>query len=539
MSSSYLKQLSSSDREALIEQLHSVQNGKCFICEQPVDLVVHKDAIDIDHVEPSKVGGTDGPSNFAITHASCNRSKQASDLRVARVLARFDRIRKAAEEHQRGPNLSDVLAEYGGATQPLAFDMQPDEVRYSFAEIGDPAIRSVPVHQDPLSGLRYFFERMPIAYLHHDDRINPRGIGNSLGRLVEEFHRGRPQLHVALGWMETGSGSCQIKVFDGQHKAAAQVLLGVPTLPVRVFIDPDLDLLLTANTNAGTTLRQVAFDKSVQRRLGSSLFAERLTRYRKDRGLPEDDESFSERDLVSHFKAESREVRRYAVDAVRTAIVHDEGNRLTPYIELGGKGTERPLSYSTVEKTFLSFFVYSDVLDSALNFRADEGLNPRDLEVSQVVELMNIVADEIYIGKFNPDIGAARIEHKVAKGEDIPEPHLRAFRMGKEEVMGAWLSYVRQIVQGYFSMTGMPVQPDRLFQYQFPVQMWDNLRNYVRNLSKLPVWVNREIGPTIFAGKQLRDYWQQIFETGKTPHGQQVLASPINLMDMIKEPPAS
>jgi hypothetical protein len=37
------------------------------------------------------------------------------------------------------------------------------------------------------------------------------------------------------------------------------------------------------------------------------------------------------------------------------------------------KGKERPFSYSTVEKTFYSFFIYGDVLDTPLNYRMEEG----------------------------------------------------------------------------------------------------------------------------------------------------------------------
>lgn len=122
-------------------------------------------------------------------------------------------------------------------------------------------------------------------------------------------------MHIALGWVDTSQGDAsKVQIFDGQHKAAAQILLGVRILPVRVFINPDTDTLLTANTHAGTTLRQVAFDKSVQRSLGSSLLADRMNRYRQERGIAEDDENFSERDLVNHFKGESREMKKYVID---------------------------------------------------------------------------------------------------------------------------------------------------------------------------------------------------------------------------------
>jgi hypothetical protein len=41
---------------------------------------------------------------------------------------------------------------------------------------------------------------------------------------------------------------------------------------------------------------------------------------------------------------------------------------------------------------------------------------------------------------------------------------------------------------------------------------------------------------TIFAGKNNYDYWKTIFENGKSPDGADVLAEPINFMDMINNP---
>lgn len=536
MASLYLNRLSLEERHDLMQTLHNSQNGLCFICERPIDLGLHADSCDIDHVEALNNGGKDGPDNFAITHASCNRSKQATDLRVARVLARFARIKEHCEEQNRGPNLADVLQEYGGAKHDLSFKCDGDQVEVALDEVGDPSIKSLPLCTDRLSTLQYFFIELPIEYLHHDDRINPRSIGGSLAGLVAEFHRGRPQLHIALAWVDVDGGKGKVKVFDGQHKASAQVLLGVRSLPVRIFVNPDPDLLLTANTNAGTTLRQVAFDKSVQRRLGRSLFSDRLERYRQEKHLPEDDESMSEKDLVSFFKGESREVKRYALDAVRAAITHHPDNKLTPYVEFGGKSADKPLSYSTIEKTFLSFFIYPDLLDTPLNYRAEEGKNPRTLEIDQVVRLMNLVAEVVLVDQYDLERGSARLESKVQKGELVPEEHLRAHRMCKEEVMYSWLRRVSQIVQYYFTMAGKPFDMERGFQYEFPEELWQRLHAYLVSLRGLPLWVNRDLSATVFGGKQNNDFWRAIFETGKTPQGQEVLAKPLDLMEMIQQP---
>lgn len=536
MGSLYLHQLNAEQRKALESKLHQLQDGNCFICEQSIDLQLHANATDIDHVEPIKTGGKDDPSNFALTHSSCNRSKQASDLRVARVLARFAAIRDAVAPENRGPNLSDVLARYGGAAHKLPIKAEGDTVSFTFPEIGRNEIMRVPLYKDDLSGFDYFFAKIPIGYLCHDDRINPRAVGSNLSSLVDEFHRKRPQLHVSLAWTEIVSGqSCDcIHVFDGQHKATAQVLLGVREIPVRVFINPDLDVLLTTNTNAGTTLKQVAFDKSVQRHLGSALFAERIERYRKDRSLPEGTESFSEKDLVNHFKGEWREMRRYILDNVRDSITHNPDNSLRDFIDFGGKGSERPLSYSTIEKTFYSFFIYGDTLETPLNYRIDEGENPRELEKEQILRLMNLIAERLYIGRFDSAIGTARIENKVQKAEDVPEPHLVSYRLSKEEILWNWLRYIRQIVQNFFVTNGKPVQEQKLFQYRFPEPLWDNIGNFLDNLRSLPLWVNRDLSLSVFGGKQNYEYWQTIFESGRTPQGQQVLAEGINLIKMIQ-----
>jgi hypothetical protein len=535
MGSLYLNKLSAEKREELERTLLSGQHGNCFICGKKIDLDAHGGHVDIDHIEPTKLGGKDSPENFAITHESCNRSKQASDLRVARILAAFDTIADSVVHENRAPNLGDILTKYGGGKFDLSGKVVDGHLKTSLTEVGSNDVVTFPVYRDEISGFDYTFAVLPIEYLHHDDHINPRAIGSNLKKLVEEFHRKLPQLHIALGWIDTSdTRSIRVRVFDGQHKAAAQILLGARTLPVRIFIDPDHDILLTANTHAGTTLRQVAFDKSVQRSLGSSLLADRMDRIRHDCNLPEDDESFSERSLVNHFKGESREMKRYVLDWVRNSITTHQDNKLRDYIDYAGRGSEMPLSYSTIEKTFYSFFIYGDLLTTPFNYRVDSGENPRRLEIEQIVRLMNIVAEQIFIGQYDHVIGTRRIENNLQKGKDVPEPHLRAYRMAKEEIIYNWLRYVRQIVQMYFISTGKPIDEEKLFQYAIPEACWTNIENFVDSLKRLSIWVNKDLSNSVFGGKRNYDFWQSIFERGISTDGQNVMPQGIDIMSMIR-----
>ena len=535
MSSLHLNRLSSEERKSLVKTLHTSQNGNCFICGKPIDLELQANTIDVDHIEPIRAGGKDGPGNFGLTHDSCNRSKQSSDLRVARVLASFDAIAESVASENRSPNLGDVLANHGGSQYNLPVKIADGLLKTTFAEIGQNDVLTFPICDDQISGFKSAFINLPIQYIHHDDYINPRAIGNNLRKLVEEFHKGLPQLHITLGWIDTAQGEkAKLKVFDGQHKAAAQLLLGARTLPVRAFIDPNVDVLLTANTNAGTTLRQVAFDKSVQRNLGSSLLSNRIDRYRDELGIGPGEETFSEQDLVNHFKGESRAMRRYIVDRVRNSITTRQDNRLRDYIEYAGKSADKPLSYSTIEKTFYQFFINTEPLTTPFNYKVEEGTNPRQLEIDQIVRLMNIIADRIFIGQYDPVRGVRRIENDVQKGVDVAEPHLRAYRMAKEEIIHNWLRLVRQIMYQFFVHNGQIVDDERLLQHEIPEACWKNIENFVDELTRLAVWMNKDLAFTAFGGKRNNAYWQSIFKSGKTPDGAEIMAEPLNLLEMIK-----
>ena len=150
----YLSKLSSEQREDLKRRLLERQNGVCFICEESIDLALQRDALEIDHIVPIASDGKDEENNFALTHEFCNRTKSASDLRVARVMAKFAKIEEAANKEDgsgRGANLGHVLQKFGGGKKSLMLLVENDLVRYSLDGENGVRITTVPLWKDPLS----------------------------------------------------------------------------------------------------------------------------------------------------------------------------------------------------------------------------------------------------------------------------------------------------------------------------------------------------------------------------------------------------
>lgn len=543
--SEYLSRLTQKERDSLIKDLWERQNHKCFVSGKEIDLDLHKDSVDIDHVIALSKGGADEPSNFALELSSSNRSKSSKDLNFARCLYVFKNLAEEIQkERNEAPNLEDVLNIYNGAKYELSYKLDNDFIKFTYSEMGKTEIVSLPVYTDSLSGVRYFFVSIPIEYIFHDEIINPRKINSSLPKLMEEFYNGYPQLQVSLGYITGTSGKSKVMIFDGQHKAAAQILLNIRDLPVRVFINPDTKKLIDTNLHAGTTLKQVAFDKSVISGLGSLVYKQHITQYQEIKKLNADDFSFSEADLLSVFTAEKNQLKKYIVDDVKEFVNSSPENKLMDFVEMGGRSSDKPLSYSTLDKILYNQFINKTPLIKPLNYKKEDEKNPRDLEKKQLIRLMNILADKLLLGgKFDKSIGTAKIEDKVRKSINEKTPlainwdHIRACRMFEEVCFKNWIKYIDTIIKIYF-MNVYGREPNaNSFQEDLSEQLWINIENYIENLSNLPFWKNAALTKTVFGiGKPTDEFWNDIFTTGETSQGVKVLSEPINVTKMITKP---
>lgn len=200
MASKYLNSLSADDYQSLKEKLFHIQNGKCYICGQDIELDLQ--TTNIDHIVPLSTRGKDNEDNFALTHETCNKSKQDANLSVARSLFKLKKTQdEIFQNEHRAASLKDLLIVEGGSLYNFSYKIEGSEIVYTFNEKST-AIHRATIFTDELSQEKSCFIYIPIEYLYHDEVINPRGINSSINMLVKEFFKGNPQLHLTLARIE-------------------------------------------------------------------------------------------------------------------------------------------------------------------------------------------------------------------------------------------------------------------------------------------------------------------------------------------------
>ena len=293
-SRSKLESLTKQQREDLIERLQKCQskNGDCYcyVCDKPINRQVHK--IDIDHKIARSLGGVDEESNWGLTHDTCNRSKGARDLQLQRYLYEFredviEHTEKKALGSERHFTLSEALNKIKPQRQEVGISIQGDQIQIAWNENGQPKTELYALIEEPgYPPMKSFVARIPFICLHHDSEINPRSIVD-LESMIEEFYNGYPQLQPSLATLTVkgSKGKAPILLFDGQHKAAAQLYGRRDRLFVRVFVNCDRDRLKETNYRAHTKLAQVHFPQLINDRVGADLFKQEFDKFIQNNDL--------------------------------------------------------------------------------------------------------------------------------------------------------------------------------------------------------------------------------------------------------------
>ena len=515
-------------KEEILKRLFKFQGGKCFLCDKPLDLKV-PERLEVDHKIPLAEGGRDDESNWALLHKECNRKKGDKPLLLARSLYQFERDKMKFREKF---TLGKVLEIFRGASgKQLTLKFLPENrVKLMYEdERGHMIEEELPIYEDPSgSGFTSIFTILPIEYVFHDVELNPRPISEKDVNLIEEFYYKNPQLHVCLARIERIADEgeyikVKVLLFDGQHKAVAQIYNGRRSLPVRIFLKYDKEKLKAVNFRAHTELVQMEFFRSITARVGSGLFADKFKDYLNKHGS----EVISERSFFESIELpkERKEIKKHFLLWLEHNILHPEEtqpgieNKMTRFIE-GERTRERqkPISYDAFRKTFIRFFVYRDFAKEPITSHGEYGYL-RLLERENLVKLMNIIAEKALVGKFDEKIGAHKLEERLRKGAKIPQEHIKAYRIFRPKVFEVWCEVLREAIKSYLKLRGKIseryAKDGKILWCKISDEEWQEIEKMIERIVNHKLWEARDQKIIDAIGTTKKEAAYQLITEGK------------------------
>jgi 5-methylcytosine-specific restriction endonuclease McrA len=536
---SKLDSLSKEQREELAARLLKAQNGLCYVDGTIINPKVHK--TDIDHIVALARGGADNEANWAIVHEPCNRSKGTRDLQLQRILCEFRRhVQKYTENDAPGGDrnftLREALQELRPERQDVGVVLQGKQVQVSWVENGQPKTESYIILEEPGNPpATSFVASIPFVCLHHDSDINPRSIVD-LEPMIEEFYNGNIQLQPSLAvlTLDGSKGKAPILVFDGQHKAAAQLYARRERLFVRVFLNYDRDRLKETNYRAHTKLAQVHFPQLINDRVGADLFKEEFDRFLQgaDPAKVSEDTFFAKH--LPH--AQRSEYRGYFANHLRyEVLIGKVGAQQNPILNFTETVTARskryPLSYDALQRTFLDQMLFKkpawEPIDQTERFRR--------LEKENLIRLLSIIVEELFAnGRFDLRLGIFRMEERLAiDPNSIPDSHLRAYRVSRRAPMMIWTTELKRAIQTLLNAKmryKVGAWSDRRpLWVEMLDEDWLQVRKMVQAVREHKIWAERTNADIVAAIASTRQKdWADILLKGTLPGRQERLLPPLD-----------
>jgi hypothetical protein len=430
----------------------------CFINGHPIE---SEDDLHFDHIRPIASGGPTELENIAPVCSRHNLQKRTMSLSEYR-----DYLSLSAFFDDGSPKyLDDVMASKGlNFGQSLEFEIVPcdDSIILYF----NGRKQAVSLYHCPTTHWRYFYALIPVPYLKNDKELQPRPLRQkSLWGLYRHFQR-NTQLSPSICRLEHDGN---LFLFDGQHKAAAQIWNGRGVVECKVYLEPIAKKLKETNLEAHEAYRQMAFYSAELMQKYADIFGEDWSDYAQLEGR-KSEKGFV--DFLIEFKKMTAAKAKGEVErAVHWRILDDSENKLSNFISDKSRARRQPLTYNRVKKTVFRDFL--SPIPSSAEFESEQDL--RSTEERNLVRLMNIIAEECLIDRWAPE-----------RADAIHERTERFFSAG---AIRAWSRILRDVLFAHLQLYRIsPDEVNRVLYRKLENENFTWIRRFVRQIFSHPAW---------------------------------------------------
>lgn len=403
------RQLSEPEKQKILEE----HGRKCFVDGEPIS---EEETIAFHHIKPFS---DEGPTAFHNIAPVCKRHHLTigtMSLQEYRDKLGLERFFEDGE-----PKYLDDLIRYkrGSSGEKIKYELENEVITLYFHD----SPHRYPLYICPTTKWKYFYATIPVESIENDGDLQPRALREaSMWSLYRHFQT-NTQLAPSICRMDE---SGVLLLFDGQHKAAAQIWANRPMIECKVYLNPDSRVLKETNLEAHGPLRQMSFYSHELMKKYADVFGEDWTEYMNTEGEKSEMGFFN---FLVHAKKKTKaQAKNEIALAIYNEIIDEPTNKLSGFLSEKHRGRKQPLTFFRLKKTFFQYMLVpppvKDEFETDSDFRKDEKRN--------LVKLMNIIVEEGLEGKWAPERADAT--------------HRKAERIFSAGAIRAWIVLLRDAI---------------------------------------------------------------------------------------------
>jgi hypothetical protein len=451
-------------REKKIIIKNYTQNNKilCAIGNHPIE---DKNNVEYHHLAPFSNKTNPGSSNFGVVCKGHHREVGILSINEFKTLKEMEILFKDTIRVK----LNDVVRlklgeKKGNSKLDFKEDTSGDSIKVSTNDGAKnySSYANLPLYTCPATGFKYFYMVLPPSLINNDEQLQPRPL--EFKRLWDLYR------HLLVNSQLTPS-VCRLEgnnifLFDGQHKAAAQIWAGREEVECKVYINPDIKILKETNLAAHDRLRQMPFFASVLINKWASIFNEEWKDYMDMKG--EKSEAGFVSFLVNRGKKRSDAINMIESD-IYDSIIEDKGNKIIKYILEYNSDGKKPLTISRLKQMIFKKFIAGP----PLLIDIEESDRLREFERKNLITLLNLIVKYTLEDKWNP--------------EKDDEPHKISERIYLTGSFKAWSSILKDVITAVLELYEENERKE-IFLREIDENNWDSIEECISLLFEKRVW---------------------------------------------------
>ncbi len=463
------RQLTESEKQVVRQQqIQSDGSLRCFISGE---IISDQDDIEYDHIQPYSKDGETSTVNIRIVLKKYNRRKSDQSLYDVRDNLRLEQL---FESKKNNIKLQDILGLKEIERKATHANVTETQIQLEDGVLS----RTFQLFHDEILSVAYFYGRIPISWLENDDQegLQPRVIDYKRLIAIRDHLKSHPQLAPSIARLLGG----RLKLFDGQHKLAAQVLNNHAEVDVKVYVSPEtpaeskklFDDLMITNLEAHSKLKQVPFYTSTLLDRLSVIYKEFLEEFIS--GNPA--ESHTEENFINFLALQKKYSKQEAKEILRSEIKNSalDGSKLAQFVAKASKDSSYPVTIDLLNKTIFPVNLYLE--PSSAKFTSVNDY--RNSEVANFAEVTAILVQEACLDNWVPNI----------KGKTLTNEQLKARRIWHKGSVLTWSPYLKSILRLALQTITNDAQEKMLYREPISEQHKEIIKTCLRRLFTHPMW---------------------------------------------------